>query len=179
MSARESCQRLFFALWPRGEFKQKLRSAVSGITLPQQSRRVPLENLHLTVLFLGSIDEKTRFCLQALNDPISVPKFTFVLDHADYWRKPRILCLGCSEIPAPLLELVQVLRETAVNCNIGIEDREFQAHVTVARKVNKPETSIAVLGQSIEWPVDQLALLRSINNREGVYYERVKTWELI
>ncbi|GMR18144.1 MAG: hypothetical protein BMS9Abin33_0549 [Gammaproteobacteria bacterium] len=178
MPAREPCQRLFFALWPQGEFKQKLHAVVSDITLPQSSRCVPLENLHLTVLFLGLIDEKTRFCLQALNAPISVPKFTFVLDRIDYWRKPRILCLGCSETPTPLLELVQVLKETAVNCNIEIEDREFQAHVTVARKVNKPETSVATLDQSIEWPVDQLVLLRSINKREGVYYERVKTWNL-
>ncbi len=178
MPTREPRQRLFFALWPQGQFKQKLHSAVSDIALSQQSRRVPLENLHLTVLFLGLVDEKTRFCLQALNAPISIPKFMFVLDCIDYWRKPRILCLGCSEIPAPLLELVRVLRETAVNCNIEIEDRAFQAHVTVARKVNKPETSITVLDQSIEWPVDQLVLLRSINNREGVYYEQIKTWEL-
>jgi RNA 2',3'-cyclic 3'-phosphodiesterase len=178
MPTREPRQRLFFALWPQGEFKQKLHSAISDIALPKQLRRVPLENLHLTVLFLGLVDEKTRFCLQALNAPILVPKFMFVLDRIDYWRKPRILCLGCSKTPAPLLELVRVLRETAVNCNIGIEDREFQAHVPVARKVNKPEPSIVALDPSIEWPVDQLVLLRSINKKESVYYERVKTWEL-
>ena len=178
MQTKKPCQRLFFALRPQGEFKRKLNAAVSDITVSRASRLVPVENLHMTLLFLGLVNEKTLLCLQALNDPLPVPKFTFILDRMDYWKKPRILWLGCSETPTPLLELVRILKETAVNCNIEIEDREFQAHVTVARKVNKLGESVPTPDQGIEWPVEQLVLLKSINKKQDVYYEPVKTWNL-
>ncbi len=48
--------RLFFALWPDPPTRTALAMLVDGLPLVG-GRRVPAENLHLTLAFLGNVDE--------------------------------------------------------------------------------------------------------------------------
>ena len=56
-------QRLFFALWPSLELSHELYS-VAGRVLEGDGRRVPPENIHLTLAFLGSVKASFRQCAE-------------------------------------------------------------------------------------------------------------------
>ena len=101
-------QRLFFAIWPDEPVRARLRTAAREL-MPPKARAIAPDAVHLTLLFIGSADPARRACLEQAADRLKGSAFALTLDQAGFWRKPQILWLGCSALPAPLLGLVQEL----------------------------------------------------------------------
>jgi 2'-5' RNA ligase len=171
-----STQRLFFALWPDEPVRARLRTAAREL-VPPEARAIAPDAAHLTLLFIGSADAVRRACLEQVADGIKGSSFTLTLDQAGFWRKPQILWLGCSTLPAPLLALVQGLTAGAERCGVKTETQPYQAHVTLARKVRKGPMS-AVLIEPIVWPVERFCLVESHTEPEGVRYRTLRFWSL-
>lgn len=139
-------------------------------------RRVAAHNLHLTLVFLGSVTNVVRQCLeQAVADIHSEP-FTLVLDQVGYWRKPQVLWLGSSELPAPLVLLVRALSAKATDCGLTPDTRPYRPHLTVARKVRSDPGNFPLT--PLLWPVERFALVESLSQPEGVFYRPVRAWDL-
>lgn len=159
--------RLFFALWPDETTQQDLAGLFE--LLPPGGKPVALENLHITLVFLGSASETQQAELMAGAGRIDCEPFTLSLDQLTWWRKPRIIQASPAETPEVLQRLVSSLRQLAAECGFTVDHRPYEAHVTLARKVRSAKD----LPQPapFTWPVDNFSLVQSDTLPEGARYE--------
>ena len=169
MSSSESNQRLFFALWPGADLQtllaEKAREALGG----RRARRTPAENLHVTLAFLGEVSPEARTCAEQAAGRISGAPFTLSIDRLGYWSRKGLLWAG-SSTPPPALERLAADLGGALEADCGFQrdQRPFQAHVTVARKVPRMPGRIAI--EPLEWPVERFVLVASELGPNGATY---------
>ena len=168
-------QRLFFALWPDDDTRNALarlaRSRVTG-----GGRRVPAQNLHVTVVFLGSADAERRACAERAAAGLSARSFTLEFTHTGYWRRPRVLWSAPEETPDVLAGLASKLTDALARCGHEPESRPFRAHITLARKVVGAPGDAA--HSPIRWRVDAFHLVASETHPRGARYTRLCSWPL-
>lgn len=169
-------KRLFFALWPDDEVRAQL-FALSRKALKRQGRKVPAENLHLTLAFLGSVGSEAQSCVESLADKLSGVPFTLEFNHLGYWPKPRVIWSGCKETPEALVTLVQGLRAGLKDCGIEPEARPYRAHLTLVRKASVP-AGFGGPHAPVVWPVNSFHLLESKTLSTGAQYNIVRSWTL-
>ena len=102
--------------------------------LPPMPKAVPAGNFHITLAFLGNINPRQQALLLARIDGTSSGPITLTLDMPGWFAKPRVLWLGCKQIPETLLELAQNTASAANASGIKREKRRYIPHVTLARK---------------------------------------------
>ncbi len=159
--------RLFLALWPDDDVRERIAAVSAG--LPNKcGRPVPRENLHLTLAFLGSVAGDAAGDLQRRMAAVQAEPFNLVFDRCGWFRRARVIWLAPSEAPAALADLAQQLREAARDCGITVDDRPFQAHLTLARKAAAPPGHLEF--EPIRWHVDRFCLIRSETRPEGAVY---------
>jgi len=124
--------RLFIAIELPGEIKRKLEGMRTNIP---GSRWVPGEQIHLTLAFLGEVDDATLEQLTGALAAIRSPGFSLSFSGTGCFpdrRRPRVLWIGLE--PEPLLNsLASLVREAVLACNIPQEERPFSPHITLAR----------------------------------------------
>lgn len=170
----EPTRRLFFALWPDAAVRESL-VAVSKKQL-RKVKRVPPDNLHLTLAFPGSVTQPVQQCLEAGAGRIVAPPFELLVDRAGHWPRPRIAWIGPTHIPAGLWSLVTALREVLAECGLVPESRPYQPHITLARKAN-PGTMAGAF-EPIHWSIGNFCLVESVTDPAGAKYLPLRFWEL-
>jgi 2'-5' RNA ligase len=168
--------RLFFALWPDEDLRARLSAAADGIAIEGAARRVPANNLHLTLHFVGNVYFEEMVCLQRQAGRVRAESFRLDIDCQGSFKKPRLAWMGCSDAPAALGELQAQLGRQLQLCGFQSEARPYHPHVTVARK-----TEPLVEGGPLEpvtWMVTEFALIEVQQLENGVQYRAVETWPL-
>lgn len=124
--------RLFIAIELPEEIKRilgKLRSDIPG------ARWVPQEQLHLTLSFLGELEEAALQRLTGALSALRAPGFELRFGGSGCFpnpRRARVLWVGLE--PQPLLDKLAVkVRKTVLSCDIPQDERPFSAHITLAR----------------------------------------------
>ena len=173
----EPAQRLFFALWPDEVVRQRLVEIAAAVGVSHSGRLIPADNLHITLVFLGALDNMRRQCAEQVAAGIRGERFTLVLDQIGYWSRPRILWAGASRIPDALLGLVGELQIGLTSCGITPEDRPYQAHATLMRKVDRHPAPL-VAPDPIVWDVERFWLVESVPGNKGVLYRPLVSWPL-
>lgn len=173
---KSTVQRLFLALWPDEELRQQIKRHSKVLLSHGGGRPVALENIHITLAFLGNVDASQQACVEQVADRIQCPAFRLTLDQAGHWSRPRVLWIGASEIPDTLLKLVADLYKGIRNCGLELDSRPYRAHLTLMRKVNRAPAELNV--QPVDWQVNRFVLVRSTTLPEGVKYEVAKEWGL-
>ncbi|MGH8580563.1 MAG: RNA 2',3'-cyclic phosphodiesterase [Gammaproteobacteria bacterium] len=166
-------QRMFFALWPDEEVRAAiaaLASALPGV------RPIPPQNLHATLVFLGSITGETRHALECAVDGLCSRPFALALDARGWWRRPQVVWVSASRVPPELVQLVADLNSAAAELGLKTDPRPYQPHVTIARKVNRPADVRAF--QPIAWQVADLCLVESVTGSGGAVYCVRRRWPL-
>jgi 2'-5' RNA ligase len=174
-SPETKSQRLFFALWPPLELSRELYS-VAGRALEGEARRVPLENIHLTLAFLGSVKPPFRQCAEQVAAAIQSGSFTLTLEQIGCWPKPGIMWVGPRQTPETLSRLVRELNAGLVACGYVSEERTYAAHLTLARKLRRFNKNISI--DPLVWDVRRFCLVQSHTHAEGARYEIIRSWEL-
>lgn len=174
LSRAEGHRRLFLALWPIDAVRRQL--AESAIHVAGR-RRIPDENLHLTLVFLGATDADRLAAYETALVDLVIPILTLTLDRYGYWPRSRILWLGCSETPPVLTALVADLHDRLRGCGFIPERRAFQAHVTLARNFPGPVPTQTPVSP-IHWLVTGMALVESLPARTGSCYRVLRGWPL-
>ena len=168
-------QRLFFALLPPSDVASALhetaRRCLTGAGQP-----IPSPNLHLTLQFLGSLDASGGAAAARAGAGLRAPSFTLVLDELGCFERARVAWSGPTRPPPALLGLVRSLGTALDGNGLAMDPRPFRAHVTLARKIDKPFR--ATPHRPIEWLVDEFALVRSVNLGSGVRYQAIERWPL-
>jgi len=142
----------------------------------KRAKRVPAHNLHITLAFLGSVPREQRECYEQAAAGIQIQSFTLSLEHIGHWPLPRILWLGASQQPEALLMLVHNLSAALSACGFTPEIRPYHAHLTLARKVDRPLPVRSI--KPIDWEVDSFALIESVTAPEGPRYQVLERWPL-
>jgi RNA 2',3'-cyclic 3'-phosphodiesterase len=174
-STTPDSQRLFFALWPDAALQETIDSRAHKL-IGKRAKRVPAHNLHITLAFLGPVPRGHRDCYERAAAGIQSQAFTLSLQNIGHWPKPRILWLGPSQQPDLLLTLVHNLNTALSPCGYAPETRPYHAHMTLARKVDRPLSVREI--EPIHWEVDSFALIESVTAQEGPSYQVLERWSL-
>lgn len=108
------------------------------------ARWIDQENYHLTLLFIGDVDERTAGEFATLLARIDRPAFDLELEGVGAFgsRRPHALYAGVK--PAPMLIDLQAEQERlAERLGLEPERRKYTPHVTVARLRNTSQTDVA------------------------------------
>lgn len=168
--------RLFFAVWP----DDATRDAVVAVAerFPRnRGRRVATENLHITLVFLGEVDDARRAMLESRAERVRTSPFALVLDRSGWWRRPQVTWLAPGTTPEPMLELVATLNAVARECGLSVEERAYRAHLTIARRVSRPPTMLQM--DPIRWEINGFCLVESTTGETGSYYRIRASWPLM
>lgn len=169
--ARESRSRVFFALMPPASVAAEIGELTQSLELAGQA--VSTDRLHLTLAFIGNVDDMQIDTLLARGDAVQVAPFTLTLDHAGGFARAGINWLAPSEPPQALPALSRMLYK---NTHSAIDDRRFRPHITIERKAAVLETRSII---PIRWPVTDFSLIASgVNGAPGAYRE-LRRWPLL
>lgn len=168
-------QRLFFALWPNDKLREQLH-VLGQRSFSGSGRPVKRENLHITLIFLGTVDDTRRACAENAAASVKTPPFRLELDKVGCWPRARVLWAGASREPAALLSLVQQLTACLEGCGFQPEERPYRAHVTLVRKVARRVQPSS--HSPIVWSTKDFHLVESRTCPEGVQYRVVASWPL-
>ena len=182
-TTEKKIQRLFFALWPDEDVREQLKKCQQLKPFSQSlqhhagSRAVFPGNFHITLAFLGNVNTDQRACVEQIANGIQCSPFKFTIDTANYWHKPRILCVGPKEMPDALVTLAAELRDGAIECGVQMDMRPYNAHVTLMRKIARLPEGLAI--RPFTWVAKHFVLIESTTRPEGVRYEVIKEWPLL
>jgi RNA 2',3'-cyclic 3'-phosphodiesterase len=166
--------RLFFALWPDPALLQALQARVEKIAAAVGGKPQRPDQWHVTLEFLGQVPRERQPVLRAAAARVSGSPVTIEFDRVEHWRKPQVVCLVASRVPAGLAALVTQLHAELAAEGFAIETRPFRPHVTLARKVRTAVDSL--LDPPFLWRTDGFALVRSVTDPAGSRYEPLDWW---
>jgi len=142
---------------------------------------VRLENVHLTLKFLGEVEENRLEELKnALKKSVKGQKgFTLQVKGAGVFpnvKRPKVLWAGIEDSSKSLEKLAGNVEEAAVATGFSSNDKPFSAHLTVARiDPSSPPDLTGVLKQYEnflfgEIPVEKIGLVQSRLMPSGPQY---------
>jgi 2'-5' RNA ligase len=181
--------RLFVALNIPQEIKEEIiRLRNSAINNPLDYKWEPPEKLHLTLKFIGEVEEnlveKIKSEISFINKykvfNCSFSKFGFF-----YMRKePRILWLGLNiNENKEVFDLVRKLNEELVKFHIPEERKKFKPHLTLMRVRKKLDKNFINSFENCKLPdtefcADSVSLIKSELSSGGSRYTEIKKYKL-
>ena len=147
---------------------------------PDIGRAVPMQNLHLTLCFLGEqprarIDALVRLLDDARPGTFSSGRRDMVLDAAGWRPDSQVAWLEAGSAPGAIAGLAKSMRTAAGRAGIRTDKRPFLPHVTVARGVAVPPPPPRE-APSIELVCGPVALMESRLDRHGARYAEAASW---
>ncbi len=144
--------------------------------LPSMDKAVPAGNFHITLSFLGSIEQNNLDRICAEMDEQEIQKISLRLDQMGYWSKPKVLFVAPSSIPMSLQDLAKRTDKLAKQCHIPVKHSQYRPHVTIARGL-KDNPPCELYPPNIECEFDHVHLFESVSGRSGVRYPIRKSWK--
>ncbi len=173
--------RLFVAIDLPEEVKNEV--AAIGRDLPG-ARRVPTEQLHLTLRFIGDLDDETCTAVRKALAGVKGESFPLTLrgvGHFPPGKHPRVLWVGFEE-SMPLMELQQQVELALMEAGIPPDERKFSPHLTLARLKETPPGRITALEERFKdfgaapFVVTEFYLYSSVLTRSGAIHTREGTY---
>ena len=134
--------RLFIAVDLPSTMKKNLETMFFGIP---GARWVALDQLHLTVRFIGEVDGALFLDIKNMLEEISISPFDIQLKGVGHFPPrgtPRVIWVGLEKS-----EPVQLLRKkidgALLRIGLAPEGRKFSPHITLARLKNTPLQKVA------------------------------------
>ncbi|MFR9804975.1 RNA 2',3'-cyclic phosphodiesterase [Pseudonocardia sp. RS010] len=174
--------RAFVALVPPAEAIEELAAAVAPVRRDHRGTRwTRPEQWHLTLAFLGEIDEPTLEAVQVGLSAVAARTAPVELALAGAGRfGERVLWVGLEGDRDGLAALAAGVAASARTAGVPLEDRAFRAHLTLARgrggvRGLAPAVRSLAGFTGRTWRAGTLHLVRS---RPGPVYEDLATWPL-
>lgn len=173
MSEVPPSRRLFFGLWPEPALQREAAALTSRQV--RARRPVPPERLHVTLVFLGSLDAAREQRARAGAGQVAGEPFELRLDRLGHWAGRGISWLAPSRVPPQLVDLHRRLQRALEQEGFEAERRRFHPHMTLARQA-RPHRYLEL--DPLVWPVRAFHLIWSRNDEGGARYETVGRWPL-
>ena len=128
-------RRVFFALWPDEACRERLEAAtqraLSGAAA-HAGRPVPPEDWHVTLCFLGAVQESLLPSLQAAAARLYLPAFSLRFERLHRWRQAGVLAL-MGDCPPEASALAAALRTLSRELGLAPDDKPLRPHITLVR----------------------------------------------
>jgi 2'-5' RNA ligase len=179
--------RLFVALTPPPRVVEELLAATAQARgrFPEL-RWTPPEQWHLTLAFLGEVDDRAREDLvQRLGRAAGRhPPLRLSFGAAGRFGARVLWCRVLGDVE-PLRRLAESVQAAARRAKLPVEDRPFRAHLTLARARGPADLRppVAMLGDfsGSEWVASEMHLVRShlgAGPGGGARHEVLEAWRL-
>lgn len=159
--------RLFLAINFEDEIKEEIAAIIDFLRpYATQGRFVHKDNLHLTLEFLGEIEETRVKDLKEILNHIEHSKFQLKFTELGHFktRKGRIYWLGL-EHNEVLISLQASLRQKLREKKFNVDSREFSPHNTIGRNMKfKNDLNLTPINEQIkklETTVEKINLMES------------------
>jgi RNA 2',3'-cyclic 3'-phosphodiesterase len=179
--------RLFVALEIPDEIKDKIvcfrRNIISG---KDNFRWEPPEKIHLTLKFIGDVDDyKVSDIINTISFVENYKSFSFNLTIFGFFftdNKPKILWIGLSENERLNL-IVNDLNSRLSELSIPVEKRKFKSHLTILRIKNNFTQNLIDKFKNFNIPETsftsgKVSLIKSELLSIGSKYTAIKNFEL-
>lgn len=138
-------------------------------------RFITAANYHLTVAFLGAVDEERLGDVRAaLNDVVPrVPRFSLALERVGAFpteQRPRVAWVGPAAAAPAFGTLCGVVRSALVAYGFTFDERA-DAHVTLARSDGSAALPHVTIPAIVPLAIDALTLYASHREPAGARYE--------
>jgi 2'-5' RNA ligase len=169
--------RLFFAAMPDPIAREQIAAASQSLSLEPGARRVPHENYHMTLAFVGAVAASQLPVMLKVGAAQKERAFSLTFDECEYWPKPGIIVAAARLVPAELQRLWRQLHQELAGYGWALESERLRPHVTLARKVSQPPVLQAM--SAFDWRVRDFCLMRSDTSSVRSAYTVVDTWSLL
>ena len=171
------------------EVPEHIRNLVYEFIQSEAKRELPIkwvvfENLHITLKFLGEIDEKKRSETGSViaQTGKKYSRFTVRLEGLGCFpnpRNPRVLWVGVKEGNTELCDIAGELEKQLASLGFK-EEKRFHPHLTIGRikKFCKVDDILAKHISTDEFGIDSLVLFKSTLKPDGPVYERLDRFQL-
>lgn len=167
-----SSKRVFFALWPDVRQRDRLRDVINSVARNVEGRAVDRRDWHITLAYLGDIEERRIPDLLQRAEQIHVEPFRLAFDRLEFWPRPKIACLVTPTVPVELETLVADLNALIQDCGVVPEDRIYRPHITVSRNARTFPTERLTQRATTEW--SGFELIESVSGPGGSSYLPLK-----
>jgi 2'-5' RNA ligase len=161
------------------------RRVVAATDASESARWTREENLHVTVAFLGNIDETLVPAigerLGPLAEGIAPERLVFSGVGGFPRSRPRVVWLGLDAGRTWFADLTRAVRAALGGLEMELDQRDPSAHVTLAR-VERPDRAFltalaaAFAGRIIVSRADRLTLFSSVIGKGGPTYAAEREW---
>ncbi len=175
--------RLFVAI----ELPDQVRAKLAGLrTELSGARWIPAEQLHLTLAFLGEVPAAMLEPLCSALARVQQAPFELSFDRLGCFpshHNPRVLWIGFEQQPA-LLQLAEQINRAVTSCGLPLEERPFNAHITLARLKQPAPGAVArflATPQNGELPhlsVREFVLFQSLLAPQGVFHKPLQQFDV-
>jgi RNA 2',3'-cyclic 3'-phosphodiesterase len=137
------------------------------MTVPQAGgRTVAQADLHLTLCFLGAVDESALAALLTRASHLAAAAFSLQFDRIEYWRESRVMVAVASQAPSHGWALVRALQSVTGELGLSPDLKPWRPHVTLARGIARRRVPAELLSglplaPDSAWPVDRFHLAES------------------
>jgi 2'-5' RNA ligase len=169
-----------------GEAQARLKRAHTGLKISWAK----IENLHITLQFLGYIGEAAVEKLRAALEDVAGRHSPFGLAVAGAGafpdeKRPRVLWAGCRDEAGQLKSLAESVQAAMEPLGFQPERREFSAHLTLGRvKFPRPDAALTRALDSIKnqpfgaMRVEAIHLFQSELHPQGSIYTKLSSHTL-
>ena len=177
--------RTFIAIEIEESIRAELAQAQAGLRPVEGIKWVEPQNFHLTLRFLGEVDQGTVSRLVNEIGIIAAATAHFILGFAGAGafpneRRPRVVWIGLDRGLEPLFALAQRVEAACQALGFAAEERPFSAHLTLGRA--KGVISALTLQASLEalsgrhfgeQEINHITIMESTLTRSGPIYRPV------
>jgi RNA 2',3'-cyclic 3'-phosphodiesterase len=178
--------RLFVAVELPEDARAAIVRAVGTLPPLPAFRLVGIDQLHLTILFLGAVEPDLLDTVEERLEGVAaglVPFRTGLTSLGTFppKGKARVLWVGLRDDDGHLVHIATATKD-ALRDLVITEDRPFRAHVTVARArepVRLPAAARAIVVEPVSFDVGTTTLFRShLGGGAPARYEALARWHL-
>ncbi len=176
--------RLFTAIDLPEQVKNALTVLCSGVPGAKWVKR---EQMHLTLRFIGDVDEEQFTAIRDVLGGIKIAPFEIALEKVGQFPPkgaPRVLWVGI-KAPDTLATLYRQIESALTNLGLEPESRPYSPHITLARfKTSPPSDAVRTFHnrhihfQTASIPVDSFILYSSTLTPGGSIYNREAIYQL-
>ena len=163
--------RLFFAVWPESAAALELARVGESLAGLAGGKPVPAEKIHMTLAFLGSLDEDAAGSAVAAAAGVKGAPVSMTLDTVGSFRRARVAWAAPSRPAEGLATLQEALAGRLRGRGFQLEDRAFTPHATLVRKIDRSVPRAPM--PAVRWRSRALTLVESTGDGR---YEVRESW---
>lgn len=157
----QSIAKVFFALWPGAAERGSLASWQKPLQELCGGRVMRGETLHVTLVFVGEVEQSKLEELQLAAQEISETCFELCFDEARYWTHNHVVYAAPAAAPQQLEQLVGALKQSLALHRFKFEQSEYKPHATLLRNAHWTDAPLPGM-HPVRWRIQDFALVQSI-----------------